>query len=117
MKATVNNIAKICGLSTATVDRVLNNRAGASAANRQRVMEAAKQLGYLPVADAVTLPSGRALLEFSLPIGANAFMRDLAKLIEDYAARLPLVASCRIHNLNGISSSALQAAVEKLSLR
>jgi len=117
MKATLSNIAESCGLSTATVDRVLNNRAGVSAANRQRVMEAAKQLGYLPVADAVTLPSRPAHLEFLLPIGGNAFIADLARHIEDYASRLPLVASCRIHDLKGISASALQAAAEKLSLR
>ncbi|TJV44198.1 MAG: LacI family DNA-binding transcriptional regulator, partial [Mesorhizobium sp.] len=117
MKATVADIARSCGLSTATVDRVLNNRPGASAANRQRVMEAAKQLGYLPVVDQVTLPSRPAHLEFFLPIGSNAFMMDLANHIEDYAARLPLVASCRIHKLAGISPSALQAAVENLSLR
>ena len=55
MKATVSDIARSCGLSTATVDRVLNNRAGASAANRQRVMEAAKQLGYLPVVDRIVV--------------------------------------------------------------
>ena len=117
MKATVADIARSCGLSTATVDRVLNNRAGASAANRQRVMEAAKQLGSLPVVDQVTLPSRPAHLEFFLPIGANGFMVDLAGHIEDYAARLPLVASCRIHNLAGISPAALQAAVENLSLK
>ncbi|MER8630144.1 LacI family DNA-binding transcriptional regulator [Mesorhizobium opportunistum] len=117
MKATVSDIARTCGLSTATVDRVLNNRPGASAANRQRVMEAAKQLGYLPVADQVTLPSKPANLEFFLPIGRNAFMQDLARSIEDYASRLPLVASCRIHNLAGISPNALQTAVENLSLR
>lgn len=117
MKATVADIARSCGLSTATVDRVLNNRPGASAANRQRVMEAAKQLGYLPVVDQVTLPSRPAHLEFFLPIGSNAFMMDLANHIEDYAARLPLVASCRIHKLAGISPNALQAAVENLSLK
>ena len=48
--------------------------AGVSAANRQRVMEAAKQLGYLPMIDAVTLPSRPANLEFFLPIARNAFM-------------------------------------------
>lgn len=117
MKATVADIARSCGLSTATVDRVLNNRPGASAANRQRVMEAAKQLGYLPTLDQVVLPSKPAHLEFFLPIGSNAFMADLAHHIEDYAARLPLVASCRIHNLAGISPSALQSAVENLSLK
>jgi LacI family transcriptional regulator len=117
MKATIADIAKNCGLSTATVDRVINNRPGVSAANRQRAMEAAKQLGYLPVADAVTLPSRPAHLEFFLPIGENAFMADLARHIEDYSSRLPLVASCRIHNLRGISPGALQAAADKLSLR
>ncbi|RWM81686.1 MAG: LacI family DNA-binding transcriptional regulator [Mesorhizobium sp.] len=117
MKATVADIARSCGLSTATVDRVLNSRPGASAANRQRVMEAAKQLGYLPVVDQVVLPSRPAHLEFFLPIGSNAFMMDLANHIEDYAARLPLVASCRIHKLAGISPNALQAAVENLSLK
>ncbi|MER9635616.1 LacI family DNA-binding transcriptional regulator [Mesorhizobium sp. M0228] len=117
MKATVSDIARSCGLSTATVDRVLNNRPGASAANRQRVMEAAKQLGYLPVVDQVALPSRPAHLEFFLPIGSNAFMADLARHIEDYAARLPLVASCHIHKLTGISPSALQTAVENLSLK
>ncbi|TIW20665.1 MAG: LacI family DNA-binding transcriptional regulator, partial [Mesorhizobium sp.] len=105
------------GLSTATVDRVLNNRPGASAANRQRVMEAAKHLGYLPTLDEVVLPSKPAHLEFFLPIGSNAFMADLAHHIEDYATRLPLVASCRIHNLAGISPGALQSAVENLSLK
>ncbi|TPJ77644.1 LacI family DNA-binding transcriptional regulator [Mesorhizobium sp. B2-6-2] len=117
MKATVADIARSCGLSTATVDRVLNNRPGASAANRQRVLEAAKQLGYLPTLDQVVLPSKPAHLEFFLPIGSNAFMADLAHHIEDYAARLPLVASCRIHNLAGISPGALQSAVENLSLK
>lgn len=117
MKATVADIARSCGLSTATVDRVLNNRPGASAANRQRVMEAAKQLGYLPTLDQVVLPSKPAHLEFFLPIGSNAFMADLAHHIEDYAQRLPLVASCRIHNLAGISPAALQGAVENLSLK
>ncbi len=116
MKATVTDIARSCALSTATVDRVLNNRGGVSATNRQRVMQAAKQLGYLPSLDAVTLPSRPAHIEFFLPVGANSFIADLAQHIVDYAARLPLVASCRIHSLSGISPSALQAAAEQLSL-
>ena len=53
LKATISSIADSSGLSTATVDRVINGRPGVSAANRQRVMEAAQQLGYLPTAGAV----------------------------------------------------------------
>ena len=97
MRATVTDIARNCALSTATVDRVLNNRGGVSATNRQRVLQAAKQLGYLPTLDAVTLPSRPAHIEFFLPVGANSFIADLAQHIVDFAARLPLVASCRIH--------------------
>lgn len=116
MKVTVSAIAQSCGLSTATVDRALNNRPGISAANRQRVMEAAQRLGYLPTAGSVTLPSRPAALEFFLPIRQNVFMGELADHIRSYASRMPLVASCRIHDLPDISPSTLQAAVDKLSL-
>ena len=116
MKATVSDIARSCGLSTATVDRVLNDRPGVSPTNRQRVMQAAAGLGYLPTVGAVALPSKPARLEFFLPIRGNAFIADLARHIEDYARRLPLVAACRIHALDGISPRALQAAVDDLSL-
>ena len=116
MKVTVSAIAKSCGLSTATVDRVLNDRQGVSAANRQRVMEAAQRLGYLPMAGTVALPSRPAALEFFLPIRQNVFMGELADHIRDYAARLPLVASCKIRDLHDISPATLHAAAEKLSL-
>src|SRR5690606_7854104 len=116
MKVTVSAIAQSCGLSTATVDRALNNRPGISAANRQRVMEAAQRLGYLPTAGAVTLPSRPAALEFFLPIRQNVFMGEVAEHIRAYASRMPLVASCRIHDLPDISPAALQTAVDRLSL-
>lgn len=116
MKVTVSAIAKSCGLSTATVDRALNDRPGVSAANRQRVMEAAQRLGYLPTSGAVTLPSRPVALEFFLPIRQNVFMGELAEHIRDYSASLPLVASCKIHDLSDISPATLHAAVDKLSL-
>ncbi len=116
MKVTVSAIAQSCGLSTATVDRALNNRPGISAANRQRVMEAAQRLGYLPTAGSVTLPSRPAALEFFLPIRQNVFMSELADHIRDQASRMPLVASCKIHDLADISPATLQAAMDKLSL-
>lgn len=116
MKATMQDISAASGLSTATVDRALNNRPGVSAANRQRVLEAAQQLGYLPTLGAVPLPSRPAHLEFMLPIGANAFMVDLAHHIEDFSSRLPLVSKCTIHDIEGTTPDHLQRAIDKLSV-
>lgn len=116
-KATIIDIATQAQVSTATVDRVLNGRAGVSAANRQRVNMAAKALGYLPTEDKVTLPSRPAHLEFFIPFGRSEFMHSLARTIRDFAADLPLVASCAIHPVEGLSPEALVRAIEKTALR
>lgn len=116
-KATITDIAARAGVSTATVDRVLNGRVGVSAANRQRVQMAAKALGYLPSEGMLTLPSRPAHLEFFLPLGRSEFMHNLASTIRDFAADLPLVASCTIHEVDGLSPQALVAAVEKVGLQ
>ena len=116
-KATIADIATKAEVSTATVDRVLNRRGGVSAANRQRVYAAAKALGYLPTEDKVTLPSRPAHLEFFIPLGHSEFMHNLANTIRGFAAHLPLVASCTIHSVAGLSPEALVKAVEKTALR
>ena len=117
MRPTIVDIAEAAGVSAATVDRVLNSRPGVRALNRQRVLDAARQLGYLASSDATTLPSKPAHLEYLIPGGSNAFMDTLARDIEDYAARLPLVASCRVRRLRGITADELLAELEKIALR
>jgi LacI family transcriptional regulator len=116
-KATIADIAARAAVSTATVDRVLNGRAGVSAANRQRVNMAAKALGYLPTEDKVTLPSRPAHLEFFIPFGRSEFMHNLADTIRNFAADLPLVASCTIHPVDGLAPEALVKAVERTALQ
>lgn len=116
-KATIPDIASMAGVSTATVDRVLNGRAGVSAANRQRVNSAAQALGYLPYQDKVALPSRPAHLEFFLPLGRSEFLHDLAASIVAFAERLPLVASCRVHDVGGLSPRNLVTALEQTSLQ
>ncbi len=47
--STIRDVAKACGLSAMTVSAVLNNRPGeASAATRQRVLQAVREMGYQP---------------------------------------------------------------------
>ena len=116
-RTTISGIAKKAGVSTATVDRALNGRSGVSPANRQRVLTAARDLGYLPSEGMVILPSRPAHLEFLIPFGDNAFMHDVIDSLTEFSASLPLVESCRIVPLNGIGPEAVLPALEQLSLR
>lgn len=116
-KTTMTDIARSAGVSTATVDRVLNGRAGVSAANRQRVLQAARALGYLPFEGMVAMPSRPVHLEFFIPFLHNGFMGEMAESIRSFSATLPLVASCKLRVLDGFGPEALLPALESLSLR
>ncbi|WP_204115758.1 LacI family DNA-binding transcriptional regulator [Shimia biformata] len=114
-KATIKTISDRSGLSTATVDRVLNNRPGVSASARHKVLSVARDLGYLPEEDSTPMPAQPAQLEFLMPIGTNAFLRELAYQIEDFCDRLPLVASVKLHQLKGLEPEHLEEAAAELS--
>ncbi|MFA3916741.1 LacI family DNA-binding transcriptional regulator [Ruegeria hyattellae] len=116
-KTTIVDIGRKAGVSAATVDRALNGRPGVSPANRQRVLQAAKELGYLPSEGTVLLPSRPAHLEFLIPFGQNAFMRDVTNSITEFAARSPLVSTCNIIPLGGIDQEDLVRGLEAVSLR
>lgn len=47
-QAGIKDIAQHAGVSTGPVDKVLNNRGGVSAATRERILNAIKELGYTP---------------------------------------------------------------------
>jgi DNA-binding LacI/PurR family transcriptional regulator len=51
----IKDIAEVCGVSTATVSKALNNRDDVNPATGERVREAAKRLGYMPNAMARAL--------------------------------------------------------------
>ncbi|MFE6736114.1 LacI family DNA-binding transcriptional regulator [Microbacterium sp. NPDC057650] len=55
----IDEVAKLAGVSTATVSRALSGRGHVSAAARERVQEAANQLGYVVSSRASSLASGR----------------------------------------------------------
>ncbi len=116
-KTTIVDVARFAGISTATVDRVLNGRAGVSAANRHRVLHAAKELGYLPFQGMVALPSRPVHLEFFIPMVQNGFMGELVASIRRFATTVPLVASCNIRALEGFGPEYLLPALETISLR
>lgn len=116
-KTTIVEVARKAGVSTATVDRVLNGRPGVSAANRHRVFHAAKELGYLPFEGVVALPSRPVHLEFFIPMVQNGFTGELVASIRRFAATVPLVASCNIRALDGFGPESILPALETISLR
>jgi DNA-binding LacI/PurR family transcriptional regulator len=58
-KATIDDVARAAGVSRATVSRFLNGRKGVSWTTRQRVLKAAKDLGYHPNETARALATGK----------------------------------------------------------
>lgn len=84
--ATISDVAKLTGLSKATISRVLNNHSYVSKEKRELVLEAMKQLGYTPN------PSARRLRgQLTTTIGVivpriiNPFFSYLVNAIEKTA--------------------------------
>jgi LacI family gluconate utilization system Gnt-I transcriptional repressor len=59
---TLRDVSEACGVSEMTVSRVLRNRGDVSSATRQKVLAAAKDLGYVPNKIAGALASSRVNL-------------------------------------------------------
>ncbi|CAH1659211.1 LacI family transcriptional regulator [Hyphomicrobiales bacterium] len=86
--ATVVDVARLAGVSTATVDRVLNQRSGVRPTTVERVLRAAADVGY--VLDGA-LPAGALKplrLAFLLPAGSNRFLARLGRLVVEAQERL-----------------------------
>lgn len=58
-RPTISDVAKLAGVSRATVSFVLNNRPGVAADTQQRVRSAAEELGWTPSSSARALSTGR----------------------------------------------------------
>lgn len=112
MRFTLTDIAREAGVSSATVDRVLNNRSGVKDRTRQLVIDTAQRLGYIGGLPAVS-PSRPVQLDFVLPAGTNAFIGNLRKQLEiQAAARDDLAIS--IHAIDGFNPDRLASALNDL---
>jgi len=118
MRATVVDIAREAGVSAATVDRVLNNRAGVRARTREIVLETAGRLGYIatgaPIATFV--PSEVMRLDFLLPVGTNTFMRMLSDQLRLQGAVRPEL-DVHINLIEGFNADTLAALLHDLEGR
>ncbi|MEM9551488.1 MAG: LacI family DNA-binding transcriptional regulator [Pseudomonadota bacterium] len=88
-KPTVNDIARVAGVSLATVDRVLNERPGVRSVTIRKVQKAIAALGYVRDTAAANLARKRIYnLLFVLPETQNEFVQALRKQISAQSARL-----------------------------
>jgi LacI family transcriptional regulator len=117
LRSTLIDIAREAGVSTATVDRVLNNRSGARSRTRDVVLETAKRLGYISDGGA-PMPAANAAnevirLDFALPEGTNLFVTDLHRQIEQQARARPDL-DVRIHIIEGFNPDTLAGKLHEL---
>jgi LacI family transcriptional regulator len=90
--ATVKDIAAAVGVSVATVSNVLNGRPNVGRDNRQKVLQAAKRLGYRPNRAAQAMRTGRTrAIGLVLPDLTNPFFPELAQAVENTARSLGLL--------------------------
>ncbi|PHQ69232.1 MAG: LacI family transcriptional regulator [Sneathiella sp.] len=83
-KPTVNDIARVAGVSLATVDRVINHRPGVRNVTIERVHKAIKELGYVRDTAAANLARGRVYnFHFLLPESNNEFVAMLEQQISE----------------------------------
>jgi len=114
LRSTLNDIAREAGVSSATVDRVLNNRSGVRPQTREVVLDTAQRLGYISTGDDPGFDvSRRVRLDFVLPAGTNSFIADLlAQLREQASYRRSL--DVRLHSIEGFNPDTLASALNDL---
>lgn len=85
----IRDIAKLAGVSTATVSHVINNTRFVSEETRQKVIEAIERVGYTPNAHARNLASrNNHTIGLILSDISNPFFPDLVKSIQETASEL-----------------------------
>jgi len=109
MRVTLQEVARVAGVSSATVDRVLNDRDGVRDLTRAHVLSVARRLGYLGPETA----SGNLRLAFLLPQGTNSFIRTLQAQLEQQSAGIEGVDTI-VETIEGFDPPALAARLSRL---
>lgn len=82
----IRDVAKLAGVSTATVSRVINGSDGVTGAAREAVLRAARELKYVPHAAARALSTGRTrTIAVLLPDMHGAFFSELIRELDQCA--------------------------------
>ena len=81
--STISDIARVAGVSTGTVSKVLNNDERVKEKNRKKVLEAMKRLNYKPNLHARNLSKGKTgLVSIIIPTIGHEFMARIVNAID-----------------------------------
>ncbi|NEY91806.1 LacI family transcriptional regulator [Rhodobacteraceae bacterium KMS-5] len=110
MRTRLADIAREAGVSSATVDRVLNDRPGVKEHTRQHVLTVARRLGL--ISGPAQQPDLR--LAFLLPQGTNTFIKMLRAQIEQQAQAFAGVAT-QVETIEGFDPAVLSERLSELN--
>jgi LacI family transcriptional regulator len=86
MAVTIKDIAKVAGVSYATVSRALNDHPEINVITKEKIKEIAQQMGYTPNAVARGLvKKNTEMIALLIPDITNPFYPEVARGVEDYA--------------------------------
>ncbi|WP_289043039.1 LacI family DNA-binding transcriptional regulator [uncultured Aliiroseovarius sp.] len=98
---TLRDVSEASGVSEMTVSRVLRNRGDVSQATRERVLEASKELGYVPNKIAGALASQRVnLVAVIIPSLSNMVFPEVMTGINEVLDETPLQPVVGVTNYN-----------------
>lgn len=84
MAATIQDVARLSGVSASTVSRAFNNTAPVNQDTRERIYAVAKRLNYMPNASARSLSAGRTdVIGVLLPLAHGEFFSVLIRGVDE----------------------------------
>jgi len=87
MKVTISDVAKLAGVSTATVSHTINNTRYVSNETKEKVYQAIGQLGYTPDASARSFRTGKKkTVGFIVPDISSKFFGNMIEAVESCLA-------------------------------
>lgn len=85
MKVTISDVARLAGVSTATVSHTINSTRYVSGDTKEKVYRAIRQLGYTPDASARSFRTGKKkTIGFIVPDISNKFFGTIIESAENY---------------------------------
>ena len=85
MKVTISDVARLAGVSTATVSHTINSTPYVSEETKEKVFKAIAELGYTPDASARSFRTGKKkTVGFIVPDISNKFFGTMIESVENY---------------------------------